>query len=151
MSGLVYAASAHAHSLERPKPKCSAWTQEFMVFFEQGSESYNSPSAHDIIRMAVENTTTYPKRYGCKIESVALEGHSSSVETPQGDFELSMQRSSKVREELVGLGIQRSKIFTRGYGAQRPAVKQDSGLDDALNRRVRVKITVSKKQQTPTP
>jgi OOP family OmpA-OmpF porin len=72
---------------------------------------------------------------------INVEGHTDNVGIASDLLELSKARAGEVKRYLVKKGITPDRIGTRGYGASRPLVKNDSEAQRQKNRRVEVKIT----------
>jgi OOP family OmpA-OmpF porin len=52
---------------------------------------------------------------------------------------LSQQRADAVRDWLVGHGIERNRMRTRGYGSEQPVAPNDTDEGRARNRRIEFK------------
>ncbi|MDE1170155.1 MAG: OmpA family protein [Verrucomicrobium sp.] len=65
-----------------------------------------------------------------------LAGHTDIRGTPEYNRGLGERRGLAVREYLVGLGIEASRLFTISYGSERPAVQGSDEAAYAKNRRV---------------
>lgn len=74
-----------------------------------------------------------------------IEGHTSASATARYNLDLSSRRSSKVRAELVRLGVSPSKVKAMGFGESSP-LYSNSGSESALNRRVIGEVFNSKEE-----
>lgn len=103
------------------------------VFFEQGKsvlkpESY--PELDRLLTILTENPTL----------EIALSGHTDNVGKPRALVQLSQARVMAVKNYLVIKGVASSRLVSKGYGASKPLVKNDSDANRKLNRRVEFKI-----------
>lgn len=67
---------------------------------------------------------------------VSLEGHTDSVGTMKYNQGLSQRRAASVKDALIKLGVENSKITTKGYGETKPIVSNDTVEGRTENRRV---------------
>ena len=65
-----------------------------------------------------------------------LGGHADVRGTPEYNRGLGERRAEATREYLVGLGVDKSRLFTISYGSDRPAVDEKTDEAYAKNRRV---------------
>jgi len=65
-----------------------------------------------------------------------LAGHTDVRGTPEYNRGLGERRADSVREYLVGLGVDASRLFTISYGSDRPAATGTDDASYAKNRRV---------------
>jgi peptidoglycan-associated lipoprotein len=120
----------------RPSPKVS-WTD----FTNKASNGYSDrvffaydqsdlgPSA----RTTVEAWASWLKAHnGAR---VLIEGHCDERGTREYNLALGARRANAVRDYLVALGIQASRIRTVSYGKERPAVAGSNEEAWAKNRR----------------
>lgn len=91
-------------------------------------ESY--PSLEKLVSILMENPNL-------KIE---LAGHTDGLGSQNTKQTLSYRRVEKIKEFLVGFGIDRKRIETVGYGGSRPIAPNDSEENRAKNRRVEIKV-----------
>ncbi|MDR2790184.1 MAG: OmpA family protein [Campylobacteraceae bacterium] len=89
-----------------------------------------------------------PESFKPQIESVAkvlineidykviLEGHTDSSGDKKKNLTLSEQRVKKVAQELVGMGVDESRIFVEWFGSEKPAASNNNAEGRAENRRV---------------
>ena len=68
--------------------------------------------------------------------NVEVTGHTDSVGTTSGNYNLSVSRANAVKAYLVEYGISRSRITTRGEGETKPVEKNSTEAGRAKNRRV---------------
>lgn len=67
--------------------------------------------------------------------TMEVEGHTCNMGVPAYNQILSERRAKAVKKYLVEKGIEECAISTKGYGASRPAVSNDTREGRALNRR----------------
>ena len=72
--------------------------------------------------------------------TVAIEGHTDSVGSPQSNQRLSENRASAVRQWLVAHGIPASRISTKGFGSTAPVATNETADGRQRNRRVEVRV-----------
>ena len=73
--------------------------------------------------------------------TVLIEGFTDSTGSSAHNLELSQRRAEAVRNALLGKGISRDRIATRGYGAAYPVAGNDSAANRQLNRRVEIVLS----------
>lgn len=71
-----------------------------------------------------------------KFRTLLVEGHSDNIGTDARNMEISFARAENVRQYLVGLGVDRRKIFPKGLGKTKPRLPNNSEENRALNRRI---------------
>lgn len=72
--------------------------------------------------------------------TVEIEGHTDSIGTAGYNNNLSWRRVERVKRYLVKLGIEPKRIFTQGYGLERPVAGNESAEGRQRNRRAVVTI-----------
>ena len=73
--------------------------------------------------------------------NVAIEGFTDSTGSESHNQELSERRANAVRDTLMNMGIDSSRITTRGYGKSFPVASNGNEAGRQLNRRVEVIIS----------
>ncbi len=84
-----------------------------------------------VIRELAQFLTAHPE-----IVRVRLEGHADATGDPDHNQELSERRANRVRELLLGLGIDAARLETIGHGETRLDVLGEDEDSHAANRRV---------------
>jgi len=67
--------------------------------------------------------------------TVAIQGHTDDVGDDQRNLELSDERANGVRNYLISLGVDESRLTAKGFGETQPKVKNNSEANRAKNRR----------------
>jgi OOP family OmpA-OmpF porin len=73
---------------------------------------------------------------------IVLEGHRDGKEEPYGR-KLSLKRAEKVRDLLVGRGIDSARLCVQGFGETRPLTPSTTADQRAKNRRVEFRVLES--------
>ena len=72
--------------------------------------------------------------------NLLIEGHTDSIGTPEYNLDLSRRRAEAVRSALMGKGVARDRIITKGYGKRYPVASNETEAGRQQNRRVEVII-----------
>lgn len=100
-----------------------------------GFDSYElTPEAKENIRNMSETLQKYPDT------NILIEGHTDNVGKENYNQRLSERRASAVSDYAAGLGVDRSRIQTTGYGEEQPVADNDTEANRSENRRVEVAI-----------
>ncbi len=67
--------------------------------------------------------------------TVAIQGHTDDIGDDQRNLVLSEERAQGVRDYLISLGVDKSRLTAKGFGETKPKVKNDSTANRAKNRR----------------
>jgi len=73
--------------------------------------------------------------------TVLVEGFTDSTGTSAHNRDLSERRAQSVAQALVGMGIGRERVATRGYGEAFPVASNDTAANRQLNRRVEIVLS----------
>lgn len=73
--------------------------------------------------------------------TVLVEGFTDSTGSAAHNRDLSERRAQSVAQALVGMGIPRERVATRGYGAAFPVASNDNAANRQLNRRVEIVLS----------
>jgi outer membrane protein OmpA-like peptidoglycan-associated protein len=65
-----------------------------------------------------------------------IDGHTDSDGNDDANMKLSQSRANAVKDQLVKMGIDESRLTTKGFGETKPIDKNDSAEGKANNRRV---------------
>ena len=80
-------------------------------------------------------------------ENVLIVGHTDDIGAADYNQQLSERRASSVASYLTQLGIDASRISTKGKGETEPKYPNDTDAHRAANRRVEFAITANQKMQ----
>jgi OmpA-OmpF porin, OOP family len=69
---------------------------------------------------------------------VSIEGHTDNTGTPAGNKSLSESRAKAVMDVLVAKGIDKSRLFYKGWGEEKPVADNRTEEGKAKNRRVEI-------------
>jgi len=75
-----------------------------------------------------------------QIKRVRIEGHTDSRGPTRSNAKLSQRRAEAVMAYLVREGIDPNRLEAKGWGEERPLVKNDSETNMQINRRVEFHI-----------
>jgi outer membrane protein OmpA-like peptidoglycan-associated protein len=73
--------------------------------------------------------------------NVMVEGFTDSTGSQQHNLMLSHRRAESVRSALMNMGIEGTRISTRGYGEAYPVASNANSADRQLNRRVEIVLS----------
>jgi len=93
------------------------------------------PDSQSILEEIAEALRTH-----AEIRAVEIQGHTDDVGTPEHNLRLSDERATAVRDALLLLGVESSRLTARGYGKEKPLVRNTSAESRAKNRRVQLMI-----------
>ena len=71
---------------------------------------------------------------------IILEGHTDSIGSAKYNLILSQKRANAVKDKLISMGIEASRIEVIGYGETKPLVANDTEENRQKNRRVTARI-----------
>jgi len=98
----------------------------------------SSAELGDEDRLALEGFARYLNRNPAfRIE---IQGHTDNVGSAQANISLSQQRAERVLDHLVQLGVERSRLRAKGYGASRPVASNQNEEGRSRNRRTAFEI-----------
>jgi outer membrane protein OmpA-like peptidoglycan-associated protein len=78
--------------------------------------------------------------------SVMVEGFTDSTGSSAHNLELSQRRAESVRSALMGMGVEGTRVATRGYGEAYPIAGNDTAGNRQLNRRVEIVLSDAGRQ-----
>lgn len=76
-------------------------------------------------------------RQVCDVE---VNGHTDRMGTKAYNYSLSMQRTRRVLDELIKMGLDETCLKVRYYGESDPLVPTGDGVAKSMNRRVEIEI-----------
>jgi len=101
------------------------------VQFDTGKATLR-PESYMRLQLVVEYMTHK------KNSKVEISGHTDSVGNPRANKTLSQRRAQSVAAYLVSQGIDKSRVSSAGYGAERPIASNDTESGRQDNRRIEV-------------
>lgn len=104
------------------------------VLFDSNRAELRSGGIRNLQKLA-----TFLKAY--PLRKIMIEGFTDSIGTPAQNEELSNQRTSAVRNALMGMGVGLDSIGTRGFGEAYPVASNDNAAGRQLNRRVEIIVS----------
>jgi len=69
---------------------------------------------------------------------VLIAGHTDSIGSDAYNFALSQRRAQSVKDKLLAKGVPSDRLFTKGYGEERPIATNQTAEGRAANRRVEI-------------
>jgi len=72
--------------------------------------------------------------------NILITGHTDNVGTPAYNRQLSLLRAKSVQDYLVGQGLHPGRVLTEGKGDTQPMVPNTTVNNQALNRRITIKV-----------
>lgn len=106
------------------------------VLFDFDSSALRAESK-DAIRQLSEVLNKYPDT------DVVVEGHTDNTGTSAYNQKLSERRARSVRDYVVNLGVDPSRLQTKGLGFDEPIASNDTEAGRQQNRRVQFVITAN--------
>lgn len=105
----------------------------FTLYFLEGKDELTPESESEVVRI-FDELKSRPD------PEIWVIGHTDAVGTMQYNDQLSLQRASRVRDELVGRGIPAASIGVSGRGKREPLVPTSEGVSEPKNRRVEISV-----------
>jgi outer membrane protein OmpA-like peptidoglycan-associated protein len=145
-AGLLAAAAALSlRTLRTPPPSPDTWPRTPASLWRPGGTAYTAPSQ---VLFDIDSATLRPEAAPAlraiaarlRKESpgavIGVEGHTDDTGPPDRNDQLSYDRAARVASWLVDdAGIPRSRIRVYAFGAQHPAVPNDTPEHRQANRR----------------
>jgi OOP family OmpA-OmpF porin len=82
---------------------------------------------------------------------VEVQGHTDNTGTPEHNQELSDKRAQAVKDWLASAGVERDRLYAKGYGADKPLVPNVTPQGRSRNRRVEFVITERASEPAAAP
>ncbi len=112
------------------------------VLFDTGRAELKAGSERDMGKLA-EFFKSNPQR------TALVEGFTDSVGADAANLDLSNRRAAAVQSALVGMGVERQRVNTRGYGEAFPVAGNDNASGRQMNRRVEIVLSDDSGQIKP--
>ena len=120
-------------AMAEPAEEGVALMNEPMLFddisFESGSAKLSNNSQQQIRALAALMNTYQDKR-------ILIRGHTDNVGGVNANSLLSLTRSDSMKKQLVGLGIEKTRIKIEGVGQLEPLASNDTAEGRSRNRRI---------------
>ena len=71
---------------------------------------------------------------------IRITGHTDGLGNTRDNLELSLSRARAVRDYLVEMGVDQSRLEVEGMGARRPLATNDTPEGRARNRRTEIEV-----------
>jgi len=92
------------------------------------------PGAYDEVQRVANVLRQYPET------NIRIAGHTDSTGSEVSNQKLSERRAESVRNALIGMGVNPSRLTTVGYGESKPIASNSTESGRQLNRRVEIRI-----------
>ena len=102
----------------------------FFEFDEYSLKPESISSLKRLVKFLAENPNV----------NILIIGHTDNVGSANYNQTLSLQRAKSVQEYLIAQGFHQGRILVEGKGDKEPMVKNDSPENQALNRRITIKV-----------
>src|SRR5262249_4509140 len=112
----------------RPVDK-TTWFDFDRLLFDTGSPTLR-PESQDQLGDVAAILKAYPNT------KVKIGGYTDNVGSPASNLTLSQERAEDVRDELVKMGVDPSRLTAEGYGDEHPVADNSTEQGRAMNRRI---------------
>lgn len=112
----------------------TTWFDFDRLTFETGKSTLKSESVEQLTNIS-QIMKAYPN------VNVKLGGYTDNVGKANDNLQLSGERASMVKAELIKLGIKDTRIDSEGYGQENPVSTNDTEQGRAANRRISIRVT----------
>jgi len=112
----------------------TTWFDFDRLTFETGKSTLKSESVEQLTNIS-EIMKAYPN------VNVKLGGYTDNVGKANDNLQLSGERASMVKAELIKLGIKDTRIDSEGYGQENPVSTNDTEQGRAANHRISIRVT----------
>lgn len=102
----------------------------FFEFDEYSLKPESISSLKRLVKFLAENPNV----------NILIVGHTDNVGNANYNQNLSLQRAKSVQDYLIGQGFHQGRVLVEGKGDKEPMVKNDSPENQALNRRITIKV-----------
>ena len=112
----------------------TTWFDFDRLTFETGKSTLKSESVEQLTNIS-EIMKAYPN------VNVKLGGYTDNIGKANDNLQLSGERASMVKAELIKLGVKDTRIDSEGYGQENPVSTNDTEQGRAANRRISIRVT----------
>jgi outer membrane protein OmpA-like peptidoglycan-associated protein len=110
------------------------WFTFDRLSFETGKATLK-PESQEQLKNVAEILKAYPK------VTLKVGGYTDNTGDPQANLKLSQERAETVKADLVGLGVDGSRLEAKGYGQEHPVADNSTEEGRAKNRRIDLQVT----------
>lgn len=110
-----------------------SWFNFDKLLFETGKSVLKSESQNQLKNVA-DILTTFPK------VKIKIGGYTDNTGNAAANLKLSADRASTVKEALIALGVDATRVESEGYGDQHPVASNDTEEGKAQNRRIAISV-----------
>ena len=110
------------------------WFDFDRLLFDTGKATLQ-PESQAQLKDVAAILKAYPKVH------VRIGGYTDNVGDKAANVKLSQERATNVAGELVKLGIDKSRLDSKGYGEEHPVASNDNEEGRAKNRRISMRVT----------
>lgn len=114
--------------------KTKGWISLDRVYFETNKNTLTAESVGQLRNIAAI-LKAFPNA------SVKFGGYTDNTGDEAANMKLSADRALAAMNEIAGLGIDKARLASEGYGSQWPLASNETAAGRALNRRVDVRVT----------
>ena len=112
----------------------SSWFSFDRLVFETGSATLK-PDSNEQLHNIAQIMEAFPA------VQIKLGGYTDNTGTDDVNMKISQDRADAVKNELLRLGVDNSRITAEGYGQQYPVAPNDTDENRAKNRRIDILVT----------
>jgi OOP family OmpA-OmpF porin len=112
----------------------TTWFNFDRLLFDTGSANLQASSKEQLVNIA-EILKAYPN------VKIKIGGYTDNAGNPKSNLKLSTDRAYNVMNELVGLGIDKTRLAAEGYGQEFPIGDNNTEEGRQQNRRISVRVT----------
>jgi outer membrane protein OmpA-like peptidoglycan-associated protein len=110
------------------------WFDFDRLLFDTGSATLR-PESQAQLRDVAAILKAYPNT------QVKIGGYTDNVGSPESNMTLSQERADNVRDELVTMGVDPSRLGAKGYGEEHAVADNSTEQGRAMNRRISMLVT----------
>lgn len=119
-------------------PDTTAWVDvDRRLLFVTGSAKLQ-PRSHDQLQSIAVIMKTHPDA------RAMIAGYTDNVGPAAANLTLSEQRANTVKNELIGMGVDPSRLTAEGYGETHPIGDNSTEAGRTMNRRISMRVTQQK-------
>lgn len=112
----------------------TTWFDFDRLLFDTGKNTL-APSSQEQLGNVAQILKAYPK------VKIRIGGYTDNTGDKAANLTLSKERASNVMNELVTLGIAKTRMASEGYGEDHPVASNDTAEGRAKNRRISLRVT----------